>query len=147
MVVAGPAWELWSKILKHNHLHDVWFKHVYLGDLCAACMSFSQQGLCTFMAPSLLFVLMQMRSAIYEYANHHSTWIQALDEETVLFQTVLCGITEINLLTLWLLVRQIPSFRVGRGTVAPPHLILQSELTWAFDLHKASTEHSHQQTK
>lgn len=77
----------------------------------------------------------------------------------VLFQTVLCGITEINLLTLWLLVRQIPSFCLARGTVAdlgaeepevlyaPHYLILQSELMWALDLPKASTEHSHQQTK
>lgn len=30
---------------------------------------------------------------------------------------------------------------------APPYLILQSELMWALDLPKASTEHSHQQTK
>lgn len=53
MVVAGPAWELWSKTLKHNYLHDVWFKHGYLGDLRAACTSLSQQDLYTFMAPSL----------------------------------------------------------------------------------------------
>lgn len=85
---------------------------------------------------------MQMRSAIYEDVNHHCAWIQAL-EEKCLFQIVLCCI---NLLTLWLLVRQIPSFCVC-GTVTglaaekpvsytPLYLILQSELLQVLDLHK-----------
>lgn len=78
-------------------------------------------------------------------------------EEKGLFQIILCFITEINLLALWLLVRLIPSFCVC-GTVTgltaekpeasytPLYLTLQSELIRALDLHKVSTEHSHQQT-